>query len=147
MATMIITVIIVALLMLVFISSELIFKNVVGVVIQGGILETLIKVFRWPVAFILYFLLVSFNYYVLPTVRQPFKKIIPGSVFVAVGMLVVTIVYVIYTNFVVDYNVIYGSLASIVALMIWFYFISWVLCIGIFVNRVWFMKQITEKDM
>ena len=147
MATMIITVIIVALLMLVFISSELIFKNVVGVVIQGGILEILIKVFRWPVAFILYFLLVSFNYYVLPTVRQPFKKIIPGSVFVAVGMLVVTIVYVIYTNFVVDYNVIYGSLASIVALMIWFYFISWVLCIGIFVNRVWFMKQITEKDM
>ena len=52
-------------------------------------------------------------------------------------MLVVTIVYSVYANYTVNYDIIYGSLASMVALLFWFYFLSWVLCLGIVFNKVW----------
>lgn len=96
-------------------------------------------VFRWPVAGALFLLLISFIYYVLPANknRRRFKEILPGSIFCAIGMLLVTMVYSSYTAHAVTQNVLYGSMASIAALMFWFYLISWVMCLGILVNKVW----------
>ena len=65
------------------------------------------------------------------------QELIPGSLFASVGMLVVTAVYSLYTTLAVNNDILYGSLSSIVVLMMWFYFISWVLCLGILVNKVW----------
>lgn len=137
MLTLIITIITMAFMVVLFIYGEIIFKTILGMIVAGSVTDRLIRIFRWPVAGALYFLLVSFNYYVIPTDRKTFKQILPGSVFTAIGMLVVTIFYSIYANNAVNYDILYGSLASIVALMFWFYFISWVLCLGILVNKVW----------
>ena len=65
------------------------------------------------------------------------RKIMPGSVFCAIGMLVVTMGYAGYTAHAVNNNLLYGSMASLAVLMFWFYFISWVMVLGILVNKVW----------
>ena len=77
-----------------------------------------------------------YNYYVMPIERMSLKELIPGSLFGAAGMLIVTIIYSMYVRFAANYGVIYGSLSSIVALLFWFYFLSWVLVLGILVNKV-----------
>lgn len=92
---------------------------------------------RWILGLALYFLMVSYNYYILPTNRVPFRKILPGSIFASGGMLVVTLVYANYTTNIANYDIIYGALSSIVAILFWFYFLAWVLCLGILVNKVW----------
>ena len=92
---------------------------------------------RWPIAMVLYFLMISYNYFVLPTEKIKFKSVIPGSLFASIGLLLVTVVYSRYATNIADYNVLYGSLATIVAMMIWFYFLAWVLFLGILVNAVW----------
>lgn len=92
---------------------------------------------RWFLGLALYFLMVSYNYYILPTNRVPFRKILPGSIFASSGMLIVTLVYAKYTTSVANYDIIYGALSSIVAVLFWFYFLAWVLCLGILVNKVW----------
>ncbi len=99
--------------------------------------DKLWNVLRWPVAGLIYVLVISVNYYLLPSNRRKFKDILPGSIFSAVGMLIVTMVYSFYTSRAVNNNILYGSMASIAVLMFWFYFISWVLCLGILVNKVW----------
>ena len=99
--------------------------------------DKLWNILRWPVAGVIYILVVSINYYLLPSNRKKYKDILPGSIFAAVGMLLVTMVYSTYTSRVVTNNVLYGSMASIAVLMFWFYFISWVLCLGILVNKLW----------
>ena len=81
--------------------------------------------------------MVSYNYYVLPNEKLSFREIVPGSIFGAIGMLVVTIVYSNYADYTVNYDIIYGSLANIAALLMWFYFLAWVLCLGILFNKVW----------
>lgn len=92
---------------------------------------------RWILGLALYFLMVSYNYYILPTNRVPFRKILPGSIFASGGMLIVTLVYAKYTANVANYDIIYGTLSSIVAILFWFYVLAWVMCLGILVNKVW----------
>lgn len=100
-------------------------------------------ILRWPVAIVMYFLMISYNYYVLPSHKVKFREIIPGSIFASIGLLLVTVLYTNYVGSVANYNVLYGSLATIVALMFWFYFLAWVLCLGILFNKVW---ADTKKD-
>ncbi|QIB68360.1 YihY/virulence factor BrkB family protein [Aminipila butyrica] len=92
---------------------------------------------RWPVTMALYFLMVSYSYYILPSQRLAFKQIMPGSIFASVGMLVVTFGYKIYTDYMSNYNILYGSMAAIVAVMMWFFFLAWALVLGILCNKVW----------
>ncbi len=92
-------------------------------------------ILRWPIGLVLYFLMISYNYYVLPNQRIAYKKIIPGSVFAAIGMMIITLIYALFQRYVWDYNFIYGSFASIVALLFWFYFLAWILVLGVLCNR------------
>jgi membrane protein len=100
-------------------------------------IETLWLGLRWPVGFLMYLLMVSYNYYLLPTEKVEFKKVMPGSVFASVGMLLVTYIYSQYTSSLANYDVLYGALSSVVAIMMWFYFIAWVICLGVLCNKVW----------
>lgn len=100
---------------------------------------------RWPVAMALYFLMVSYNYYVLPSKRVRFRKILPGSIIASVGMLIATLIYSYYAAVFANYDLLYGSLAALVALLIWFYIIGYILVIGIQVNVVWDDAKIVKK--
>lgn len=101
-------------------------------------------ILRWPIAMVLYILMLGINYYVLPTVRVKVRDIIPGTIFAALGLLIVTVVYSIYATKFSNYNILYGSLASIAALMMWFYFLSWVLGLGVLFNKVWIDTRYDE---
>ncbi|MBE6033301.1 YihY/virulence factor BrkB family protein [Aminipila sp.] len=92
---------------------------------------------RWPITMALYFLMVTYSYYVLPSHKLKFRQILPGSIFASVGMLAVTSGYKIYTQYISNYDILYGSLAAVVAVMMWFYFLAWALVLGILCNKVW----------
>lgn len=92
---------------------------------------------RWPIAYGVYFLVVWVNYALMFHKRIAFKKVAPGAVFASVGILLITYLYALYTNLIANYDLIYGALASVVALMMWIYFISWCLGGGLIVNRAW----------
>lgn len=92
---------------------------------------------RWPLGFILYFCMIGFNFYMLPTKKRPFRYVIPGTVLAAVGLLIVTAFYSVYTSSLANYDIVYGALSSMVALLIWFFFLAWVLLLGVLCNKVW----------
>ena len=93
--------------------------------------------FRWPLGFFLFFIMIGYNLYILPTERRPFRTVIPGALFAAMGMLVVTVIYSFYTTSLAKYDIVYGALSSVVALLIWFLLLAWVLCLGVLFNKVW----------
>jgi membrane protein len=89
---------------------------------------------RWPLGIAIYFFTISFIYYLLPTKKLPYKKLIPGSILTSAGMLVSTWIYSYYINRFSNYDLLYGSLATIVGLLIWFYILGFVIVIGIVFN-------------
>ena len=92
---------------------------------------------RWPFALTEYFMIISYTYLVLPAEKLTFKKVIPGSVF---SSLMILISSIIYSNYAVGFKgtgVLYGSLTSIISLLFWFYIIGYILVIGIQLNIGW----------
>ncbi|MDR3363650.1 MAG: YihY/virulence factor BrkB family protein [Clostridiales Family XIII bacterium] len=121
---------------------------------------------RWVIAFALFFFMAFSIYYILPvsgvryrehfagrklaTVknvlalwlknrRRAYRKALPGSLFAAVAMLVVTWAYTIYVRYVAlgNFNILYGSLSSVVVLLLWFYVMAFVVITGIQVNATY----------
>lgn len=137
MKTMAIMLFTIAFVIIILVYGPNIIKLIFGKIFEGSLFDILWTGLRWPVMAVMYFLMVSYTYYFLPYEKLQFSDLIPGSIFASVGMLVVTVVYSAYTTLAVSNDVLYGSLSSIVALMMWFYFISWVLCLGLLVNKVW----------
>ena len=118
---------------------------------------------RWIIAFLLFFITVFSLYYLLPrsglsykdhfassklaTARNIFTvwlkgrrletmRAMPGSIFAAVTMLIVTRIYTLIVRN-VDFdnvNILYGGFSSAVVLLLWFYAIGYVLIAGIQVN-------------
>ena len=100
---------------------------------------------RWVIAMALYFFMMCFNYYILPRKKVAFKSIMPGAAFASVGLLLITWLYSKYMLMVTHYNILYGSFATIVALLFWFYFMAWVMWLGLFFNKCWMDAKTMEE--
>ncbi len=140
--TVVITVFTIAFALIILVYGETILKLVFGIVAGTEIAEMTWVLVRWPAAMLLYFLMVSYNYYVLPTHRIPFGAVVPGSIFASVGMMVVTLVYSGYSNVSSNYDILYGSFSNFVVLMFWFYLLSWVQFLGVILNKVWWESRL-----
>ena len=100
---------------------------------------------RWIVVLGLYYLVISLVFYFLPSWRLNYVDIIPGSLFTAVGLIIVSIGFNAYVSLSTDYDLLYGSFANAVAIIIWFWAIGWVMVIGIIFNRVWWAVRSKNK--
>ena len=135
--TMFLTIFTFAFVAIILVYGKLILVVMLGQIVEGSLIDVLWTYLRWPLAAVLYFICVLYNYYVLPIEKMSLNDILPGSLFGVAGMVIVTFFYSLYANYIVNYNIIYGSLSSMVALLFWFYFLSWVLVLGILFNKVW----------
>lgn len=139
--TMMVVMLILVLSLVVLVYLPIILKLIIG---TNKTFLAALKVWmflRWPIMVALYFLIISYIYYVMPTKRVPFKDIIPGSIFSSIGFLIVNFLYNKYTKFNATTDIIYGSMSNIVFLLFWFWFMAWVLCLGITLNRVWWATR------
>jgi len=106
---------------------------------------------RLPMAAGLFFAMILVNYYLLPRIKVPIHALLPGAIFAWIGIMIVTFFYSVYISNTSNYNILYGAFANIVALMLWFYLISWVLCLGMMFNKAWdeIMKRnvLTQEKM
>ena len=128
--TAIMTIMAIAFTLSIYVYGEELFLKIVS----NNHVARLLVAMRLPIAAGLFFLMLMMNYYILPRVKVPLKCIIPGTVLAMLGIMLITFFYAIYISYIANYNILYGAFANIVALMLWFYLISWVLCIGMMFN-------------
>ena len=69
-------------------------------------------------------------YYVCPDIRQDWRWVTPGSVFAVIMWFMVSLGFKLYVDNFGDYNKVYGSIAGIILLMLWFYWSGMVLLLG-----------------
>lgn len=128
-------------LMTMFLMLLSIVVAVVIMVYGGGLLQLLMPkqefwlLLRWPIALVLFALVISVVYYVVPMERPRYRDVLAGSLFAAVGLVLVTWLYSRYLTSVATYDILYGTLANLVAMMFWFYFLAWVICLGVLLNK------------
>ncbi len=67
-----------------------------------------------------------------------------GALFTAIGWIGVTYIYSYYISHFANYSVFYGTLANIVILMVWVYFLSYLFVIGMAMNYHEDLERTTE---
>lgn len=144
------TVFIFAFIGVILVNGPVIIELLFGNILEGTYVNVVWTYARWPVTSMLYFMLVLHNYWMLPNYKLKIKKltpkdVVPGSIFAATGMMLVTYIYSAYASSGLSHmSAIYGSMASIIGLMLWFYLLAWVMILGMLFNKVWMDTRGTE---
>lgn len=93
---------------------------------------------RW-VRFLLLFallLVIVYGIYVITVPRRAKRSLLPGAVAASTAMVVVSMVFSWFIGMSARYPLVYGSLASIIILLIWLYIIGNILIMGNVLNVV-----------
>ena len=90
--------------------------------------------FKYPFAYILIYFATKLIYTIAPNVNISSKSVTKGAIFTTIGWLLVSYIFSYYMTNIASYDLLYGSLASIIAMMIWSYLLSTILVIGIAIN-------------
>lgn len=91
-------------------------------------------ILKWPTAIVVIALLIKVIYTLAPDKKIPSKFVNSGVIFTTIGWVIATALYSYYANNIADYSLIYGSLSSIIVLMIWIYVMAYILVVGIAIN-------------
>lgn len=94
----------------------------------------LIKATSWIGAVMLLTAAVAVLDRVLPNVRRPWRRILPGVAFMVVGWAVASGGFNLYVKYFSSFNKTYGVLGVFILLMIWMYIVSLVTLVGAEIN-------------
>jgi len=107
---------------------------------------SLILNLRWVVIILLFFFTISFIYRHAPAVHKKWKLVNPGSLLATFLMLLFTAAFSYYVANFANYNKLYGSIGTIMIIMLLIYFNSLVLLIGFELNvSINSLKRISDK--
>ena len=89
------------------------------------------NVLQWPIIATLMLIVVAAIYHICPDRRHKrWRWVTPGSVFAVLMWLLVSLGFKAYVDNFGDYNKVYGSIAGVIVLMLWFYWSGMVLLLG-----------------
>lgn len=117
--------------------GNIIVKFILKLKIFGTISKPLYQAFlilKWPVAIITLFVIIKVIFTIAPNKKIKSKFVNRGSLFSTVGLMLSSLVFSYYANNIARYDIIYGSLANIIVIMIFFYLISYFIVVGIAIN-------------
>ncbi|MDQ3190358.1 MAG: YihY/virulence factor BrkB family protein [Bacteroidota bacterium] len=135
-------------LALVFIFTTLILIAIVLIIFSGitleyllekGILQDSLYVFllqigKWFIIVALLFFCFSFMYYIGPSKKSEFRFISAGSTLSTLLSIITSVGFAYYVNNFGQYNKLYGSIGTIIVILLWINFNSLILLIGFELN-------------
>lgn len=93
--------------------------------IQGG---------KWVTLFALFYSLISFTFYLGPSRKSGWKFASPGSMLATVLSIITSVGFGYYVNNFGSYNKLYGSIGTLIVVLLWIYFNALVILIGFDLN-------------
>ncbi len=117
-----------------------------------GIHETVITAInfaRWPVTFLMLFIIGFIIYYFIPNISAGFKNrllsSLPGTLFFTLAWLTMSRLFGLYVENFAQFNKVYGTFGAVIILLLWLYYTSLVILIGGEVNSEVY-RQIKTRE-
>jgi membrane protein len=102
--------------------------------IQRSSMRGVIKSLRWVVIIPLFYFTIAFIYKHAPSIDEKWRLISPGTTLATTLMILLTFIFSFWVNKFGNYNKVYGSIGTILILMIVIYFNALILLIGFELN-------------
>jgi membrane protein len=112
---------------------------------KEGALYYLLLGGNWIVFLLMILFMVSFLYYLAPKIRSKFKLISPGSIVSTVVIVLFMIIFNLYLDNFNKYNVLYGSIGTLLIVLLWIYVNAFILLLGFEINAS--IDEATRKEI
>ncbi len=89
---------------------------------------------KYPISIFFIFFCVKLLYVMAPDKQIPSKSTTYGAIFTTIAWILTTEIYSFYTEVFAKYNLLYGSIANLIILLLWVYLLSYIFVLGMALN-------------
>lgn len=152
-----IVILIIIIMLLLFLAIVPIFgENIINLMYKAKILDIYIdeiififNILKWPLTLFIIYFNIKLIYTIAPSKKIKSKETTIGSLFTTIMWIIATIIFKFYLTYFARYDILYGNLSSIIIMLVWCYFLSYIFVLGMAINaskteQVEFL-QVTKK--
>ena len=135
--TLLFIVLIIAIL-LILAFSNIILDMLMNIKIIGTIISNnyiVITIFKYILSFAIVLAILKLIYMITPDKKIKSSEVNKGALFSTISIILLSSLYSFYINNFTNYDVVYGSLASLTILLFFLYLVSFIIVIGIAINH------------
>ena len=92
------------------------------------------NIIKWPITLLIIYLNIKLIYTIAPSKNIRSEETTYGALFTTICWIFATLIFKFYLNHFARYDIIYGNLASIIIMMVWMYFLSYIFVLGMAIN-------------
>lgn len=116
-------------------------ENIINLMYHAKILEHYIdeitiifNILKWPLTLFIIYFNIKLIYTIAPSKNIKSKETTYGAMFTTIMWIISTAVFKFYLTYFARYDILYGNLSSIIIMLVWFYFISFIFVLGMAIN-------------
>ncbi len=96
-----------------------------------SVITSILEIMQGPISWLIIFIFIKVIFTMAPNKSIPASQINLGAIFTAAGWIITTEIYSYYISHFARYDIFYAGLSNIAVLMLWIYFLSCILVIGL----------------
>ena len=135
-------ILIIIIMLLLFLGIVPIFgENILTLLHKAKILEYYIdeiiiiyNVLKWPLTLFIIYFNIKLIYTIAPSKNIKSKETTIGALFTTIMWVMSTAVFKFYLTYFARYDILYGNLSSIIIMLVWCYFLSYIFVLGMAIN-------------
>lgn len=135
-------ILIIIILLLLFLAIVPIFgENIINLMHKAKILEdyideimTIFNILKWPLTLFIIYFNIKLIYTIAPSKRIKSKETTTGAIFTTIMWVIATAIFKFYLEYFARYDILYGNLSSIIIMLVWCYFLSYIFVLGMAIN-------------
>lgn len=116
-------------------------ENIISLMHKAKILESYIdeitlvyNILKWPLTLFIIYFNIKLIYTIAPSKNIKSEETTYGALFTTVMWIISTLVFKFYIQYFARYDILYGNLSSIIIMLVWCYFLSYIFVLGMAIN-------------
>ena len=116
-------------------------NNILSLMHNAKLLESyadeviiIFNVLKWPLTILIIYFNIKLIYTVAPSKNIKSSETTYGAIFTTVLWIIATAIFKFYITYFARYDILYGNLSSIIIMMVWVYFLSYIFIFGMAIN-------------
>lgn len=129
-------------LLVIFSEIALDFMINKGLLINGSLEIVLLTFGKWVIVLLLLFTAISLLYYFGPVKSKKYDLVSPGAILATVLSILASVLFSYYVNNFSTYNKVYGSIGTLMVVMLWLEFNCLIILIGFDLNAKIYSRKL-----
>ena len=105
--------------------------------------RTIFNIIKWPITLLIVYFNIKLIYTISPSKSIRSEETTSGAMFTTIMWVIATLIFKFYLSYFARYDILYGNLSTMIILMVWVHFLSFIFVFGMAIN----VSRKEEQDL